>query len=433
MDYIKRAFLYLRRRIGKSLLLILVTTTSLIAILTGLTIQNALLKSSENNKKPLGSTVILSSRQHQLTQRALSSGFDSTDFWSYPIADAGRAQVSRKIAKRLARLSNVASYQIHSQAQVEAASFRVPPLNTDSKQSATAKGLLSNNQVTIFGISANLDDPNFQAKKYSIIRGRGIYNSDLGSHNVVIERSLALEDDIDIGHIIKVRNSQNRVSSLKVVGIYTAKGANGHLFRALEDPSRTIFASYSLASNLAGNAGMVTQAAYTLANRQQEHAFIEKANQLIPSPLQLTSTDRLYRAVTTWIQALSRIALRFIWSAVIAGSLILFIILAVMAKTRQKEVCLLIALGEKKGKIAGQFFIETGLVLLISLILTGAFGNFFSSLIGAQIITHTAIFSTPLGISSLIILVVLGIIMVSVATGLSLFIVLRSKFNQVVF
>ncbi|MCV3296947.1 ABC transporter permease [Oenococcus kitaharae] len=433
MDYIKRAFLYLRRRIGKSLLLILVTTTSLIVILTGLSIQNALLKSSENNKKPLGNTVILSSRHHQLTQKALLSGFASTGFWSYPAADSGQAAVSRKIAKRLAQLNNVVSYQIHSQTQVRAASFRLPPLKANSKQSVEATIPLSSNQITIFGLSTNLDDPNFQARKYAIIKGRGIYNSDLGSHNVVIEKSLALADNIDIGHIIRVRNSQSRVSSLKVVGIYTAKGANGHLFRALEDPSRTIFASYSLASNLAGNAGVVTQAAYTLANRKQERAFMERANQLIPASLQLTSNDQLYLAVTTWIQDLSRTALRLIWSAVIAGSLILFIILAIVARKRQKEVCLLMALGEKKGKIAGQFFIETGLVLLISLILTGAFGSFFSGLIGTQVIAHPAFFSTPLDINSLIILVVLGIIMVSVATGLSLFIVLRSKFDRIAF
>ncbi|MFT8916591.1 MAG: ABC transporter permease [Oenococcus sp.] len=350
MDYIKRAFLYLRRRIGKSLLLILVTTTSLIVILTGLSIQNALLKSSENNKKPLGNTVILSSRHHQLTQKALLSGFASTGFWSYPAADSGQAAVSRKIAKRLAQLNNVVSYQIHSQTQVRAASFRLPPLKANSKQSVEATIPLSSNQITIFGLSTNLDDPNFQARKYAIIKGRGIYNSDLGSHNVVIEKSLALADNIDIGHIIRVRNSQSRVSSLKVVGIYTAKGANGHLFRTLEDPSRTIFASYSLASNLAGNAGVVTQAAYTLANRKQERAFMERANQLVPASLQLTSNDQLYLAVTTWIQDLSRTALRLIWSAVIAGSLILFIILAIVARKRQKEVCLLMALGEKKEK-----------------------------------------------------------------------------------
>ncbi|MFT8916592.1 MAG: hypothetical protein ABF899_01870 [Oenococcus sp.] len=73
------------------------------------------------------------------------------------------------------------------------------------------------------------------------------------------------------------------------------------------------------------------------------------------------------------------------------------------------------------------------MVLLISLILTGAFGSFFSGLIVTQAIAHPAFFSTPLDINSLIILVVLGIIMVSVATGLSLFIVLRSKFDRIAF
>ncbi|AZZ61184.1 ABC transporter permease [Oenococcus sp. UCMA 16435] len=383
MDYIKRAFLYLRRKIGRSLLLTLVITAIMTFVLAGLIIQNAALTAVDNSKDSVGTTVALSANRQKLFKQNQSptgtSGFKSTN----------QVIISQKTANKLGSLSNVAAYQITATASVNASSFT----SVETSSSTSSKGGFSGTQTTetgdisISGVSTTAADSNFKNKNYVITKGRGIKVSDKNTNNVVIEKTLASDNKIKVGQTIKVKDSDGDVKSLKVVGIYQAKTSSSTSLTG-DDPSNTIYSSYTLASSLAGDNGKVSAVTYTLTNSSKEKAFVKKAKKLISSKLQLTTSDEIYELLSSSVKSIESIASKIVWIVAIAGIAILSLILILMIRERKHEIGVLMSLGEAKSKIVGQIFIETISILIISLFFAGIFGNLFGNVIGKQLVSQ---------------------------------------------
>ncbi|ABJ56397.1 ABC transporter permease [Oenococcus oeni] len=383
MDYIKRAFLYLRRKIGRSLLLTLVITAIMTFVLAGLIIQNAALTAVNNSKDSVGTTVALSANRQKLFKQNQgstgTSGFKSTN----------QAIITQKTANKLGSLSNVAAYQITATASVNASSFTAVKTSSSSSSKGGFSGMQSteSGDISISGVSTTAADSNFKNKNYVIIKGRGIKVSDKNTNNVVIEKTLASNNKIKVGKTIKIKNSDGDVKTLKVVGIYQAKTSSSASL-ATTDPSNTIYSSYTLASSLAGDGGKVSAVTYTLTDSSKEKAFVKKAKKLISSKLQLTTSDEIYELLSSSVKSIESIASKIVWIVAIAGIAILSLILILMIRERKHEIGVLMSLGEAKGKIIGQIFIETISILIISLFFAGIFGNLFGNVIGKQLVNQ---------------------------------------------
>ncbi|MDR0899020.1 MAG: ABC transporter permease [Lactobacillaceae bacterium] len=390
MDFLKRAWLYLTRKKGRTALLTLVTTAIMTFVLSGLLIQNAAITSSQNAQKSAGTTVVLSAnRQAMFNQNNSSSSSSSstTENNGRPSFNMNQTIIDVSTAEKIADLSNVSGYQMTSSATVTPDGFDLVTSSTSNQnnfgpQQDTSKAAIS-------GVSTTAADSNFKNENYVITSGRGIKTSDENTNNVVIETHLAEQNDLKVGSTIKVLDSNSESQTLTVVGIYEAKSTSAQAGPGATDPTNTIYSSYTLASSLSGNDGKVSNVTYTLTDSSKENSFVKAATKDIDTDtLQLTTSSQMYEMLNQPMKNVESFASKIVWVVAIAGTAILGLILMLLIRERAHEIGVLLALGESKIKIVGQFFAELFMVVLASMAISGVIGGFIGNSLGQTLINQ---------------------------------------------
>jgi len=369
MNFIKRAGITLWSRKGRTVLLVITASVVLMFVMAGLIIQNAALMSAKTATNSIGSTVTLSQNREKMMQKMqkkMSSSSATTD--QQPTFTQPTTTIAK--VKKIAALSNVASYNISTSASVNASGFNA--VSTSSASSQTGMGgpfgnSSSNGSIQINGVSTTAGSANFAAGTAKMISGRGIKASDENKNNVVIESELASANNLKVGDRIKFANTSDasKKTSVKVVGIYNAKTTTNGFSH--QDPSNTIYASYTLSNELAGTEGKVSNVTYTMADSSKTKAFIKVAKQM---------------------KDVANFASKIVWVVAIAGALILGLIILLMTRERRHEIGILVALGETKVKVVAQLFTELLIVLVVALGIATAAGTAVSGSISDRLVSQ---------------------------------------------
>lgn len=407
MDFIKRAGLYLRQKIGRTALITLVMSAIMIFVLAGIIIQSAAIQATNSAKNSAGTTVTLSADREKAfaSMRKSQSSSSSSSSSSSNAAPAAITMPSVKIktAEKIAALSNVAGYQYSNSASVNASGFSAV---TTSSSSGGGQGGFSGSSnsgdITISGVSTTAAETNFKSKSYKITSGRGITAADKNTNNVVIESELATSNSLKVGSTIKVKTTDDdsKTYTLNVVGIYKAKTSTSSQGGPnMSDPSNTIYSSYTFAGTVNGDTTSVTSVVYTLTDSSKEKAFTKQAKKLISSSFSLTSSSETYALLMKPMKNVQSFANKIVWIVGIAGTIILALITVLMIRERRHEIGVLMALGESKFKIVLQLFSELFAVLVLSLVIAGVAGNFVGNAVGKQLVSQqtTATQSTSTG------------------------------------
>ncbi|MDC2815839.1 ABC transporter permease [Leuconostoc suionicum] len=407
MDFIKRAGLYLRQKIGRTALITLVMSAIMIFVLAGIIIQSAAIQATNSAKNSAGTTVTLSADREKAfaSMRKSQSSSSSSSSSSSNAAPAAITMPSVKIktAEKIAALSNVAGYQYSNSVSVNASGFSAV---TTSSSSGGGQGGFSGSSnsgdITISGVSTTAAETNFKSKSYKITSGRGITAADKNTNNVVIESELATSNSLKVGSTIKVKTTDDdsKTYTLNVVGIYKAKTSTSSQGGPnMSDPSNTIYTSYTFAGTVNGDTTSVTSVVYTLTDSSKEKAFTKQAKKLISSSFSLTSSSETYALLMKPMKNVQSFANKIVWIVGIAGTIILALITVLMIRERRHEIGVLMALGESKFKIVLQLFSELFAVLVLSLVIAGVAGNFVGNAVGKQLVSQqtTATQSTSTG------------------------------------
>ena len=135
MNFIKRAFLSVKAKKGKSILQLFVFTVICVLVLSGLSIQSAASTSAELAKQQLGGTVTLSYDQEKMMQEqreARESAGSEEDRESFRFA---QTPVEVEDAEKLTTLTQLSGYNFTSRTQAAASSF--DPIETSSSASSS--------------------------------------------------------------------------------------------------------------------------------------------------------------------------------------------------------------------------------------------------------------------------------------------------------
>lgn len=136
MDFIKRAGLYLRQKIGRTALITLVMSAIMIFVLAGIIIQSAAIQATNSAKNSAGTMVTLSADREKAfaSMRKSQSSSSSSSSSSSNAAPAAITMPSVKIktAEKIAALSNVAGYQYSNSASVNASGFSAVTTSSSS-------------------------------------------------------------------------------------------------------------------------------------------------------------------------------------------------------------------------------------------------------------------------------------------------------------
>lgn len=386
MNYLKRSMLYLTHKKGQSLLLLLIMSAILVFVLSGIIIQNAAVSATNSVTKSAGTTISVSANRNKMFSKMRSSSSKSkTKTITTPT-------VSNTKIKEAGSLSTVAYYNITNTASVNASSFDTVSTSTGSQGGGMMKGGsgASTGNITIDGVSSTKLTSSFISKEDKIVSGRNITSSDANTKNVVIEKELASSNSIKVGDTITVKmtTSGKKKIKLKVVGIYKAKSTSSSGMPG-SDPSNTIYTSYTLPATITGTEGKSSTVTYTLSNSAKEKVTTKKIKSIInSSSFSVSSNDESYQQLLQPMKNVQSFAKKIVWLVAIAGTIILGLIIILSVRTRQREIGVLVSLGESKLRIIGQLFSELFVILIGAMVIALLLGNFVGNKVGNQLLAQ---------------------------------------------
>ncbi|MDR3189640.1 MAG: FtsX-like permease family protein [Lactobacillaceae bacterium] len=397
MNFIKRAGITLWARKGRTILLMITSSVILVFVMAGLIIQNAALTAAKTATNSIGSTVTLSADREKMfaEMKSQMSSSDSSTTTTRPTIVQPTTTVAK--VKKIAALSNVATYNISNTASVNASGFTAVTTTTSSEQGGFGGGMgggpggesANQGDISINGVSASSAVSAFTDGTAKITSGRAIKASDADSNNVIVESELATSNNLKVGQTIKVTDpaDTSKKTSLKIVGIYKVKTSTDGFSR--QDPSNTIYGSYTLANTLAGTVGKVSNVTFTMADPAKTKTFTKAAKTILnSSKLTLTTDESAYKQAASNMKGVASFASKIVWLVAIAGILILGLIILLMTRERRREIGILVSLGESKVKVVGQLFVELLAVLIIALGVATAAGTAVSGAVSETLVAQ---------------------------------------------
>lgn len=402
MNFIKRAWYSIIVKRGRTFLLIAVFSAILIFILAGLTIKSAALQASENAKENIGATATLSINRENMREQRGNQDKSTTE----KNESATERVVKLTDVEKIAQLDNVSSYNILSSTSAGATSkFTAVESSSDSSSTTDTKEAdgpgdgggpqQAQGDFAISGVLSTAALEAFSDDGNTIISGKAITEADKNTNNVMIESTLAEQNDLKVGDTFKITNATDTSVTYKMIvkGIYeTSEVADGMCMNfAFMDPVNTIYTSYTFANTMKGSTYKNTadSATYTLAQPKQLTAFVKQANKLIDTDtFELQTNDSLYQQMLKPISNITSFSENIVLLVSVAGTIILALIVMLTIRERKYEIGVLLALGENRFKVIAQFFTELILVLSLSLVIAGFSGSYVGNIVGEQLLAQ---------------------------------------------
>lgn len=399
MNYIKRAIQSLWAKKGRSILMIAVFSAILIFVLAGLTIRSGADLATTNAKKSVGATVTLSTNREAMFKNA-----DSEDENSRP--DPGsfeRTPVNLSDAEKIAKLDNVKSYSFEASTSADKSSG-ITPISSDSDEEESsdeqmsgfggqgAPGGMSQGDFQIKGVSESSSYSEFSSGTASIVKGEALTTSDEGTNNVLIEESLAEANELSVGDKFKIKDSDDKDVEVTIKGIYKTSNSGdsmGARFNFM-NPANTIFSSYTMVNTLTGSDGKtIDSAVYNLDDPKEMDSFVKQANKLIDTDtFSLETNDQMYQQMLQPLNNVSSFAKNIVILVAAAGVIILTLIIMLSIRERKYEIGVLLSLGESRGKVISQFFVEIFVCMVFALGIAAASGNVVGNAVGNQLLSQ---------------------------------------------
>jgi putative ABC transport system permease protein len=404
MDFLRRAWLFTKAKVGRTALLILTMTAVLVFVLAGLVINNSANKSIETAKQEAGATVTLSVNRENMMKRPDESSSTSTDekptFEMTPVKESD--------AEKIADLSGVKSYSFTKQTSATKGDGIEPITTSDStssdnstsSQTDSAQGGMpggpgggmmqqQSGDFRVVGTNDLASSTDFSGGTNEITDGRALTADDEGTKNVVIEENLASENDLKVGDTFKLEDDDAKAYTVKIVGIYKSSASVDTMAQQFSfmNVSNQIYSSLSFANTLAGTTGTLDSAVYNLSNPKNTDAFVAKAEKLIDTDTySVTSNDAMYQQMLAPLNNVAKFSKNIVWLVAIAGAIILTLIMLLMVRERRGEIGILMSMGESRKKIIGQFFTEVLMITAVSVGLATAIGGPVGNVIGSQLL-----------------------------------------------
>ncbi|HFK0528614.1 ABC transporter permease [Listeria monocytogenes] len=411
MNFFKRAWLSMKARKGRSVLQLIIFTVVCVLILSGFTIQSAADKASELAREQLGGTVTLTvDREKQMqAMRDEAASSDSSSTESKPQFESSPIDVSD--ANELAKLNHVASYNYYSSTQALASGFDPIESSGDTSSSSDETSTTTETQgpgggqggpqmvdadLSISGLLDSATSTDFEAGTSELTSGVAITSADKDKNVAMVEENLAEENDWKVGDSFTVTSSDgNTKVTLKIVGIYKTTDSGSDMAQNFSflNPYNKVYVPYTVANTIKGSnyKNTVDSAVYTMDDAANISAFEKEAKKVDSidwDTFKLDANDTLYQQMIGPINSIASFSKNVVYIVSIAGALILGLLVMMQVRDRKYEMGVLLAIGEKRGKLIAQFFVEILIVALVSFGLAAASSHYVAQLAGNQLLAQ---------------------------------------------
>ncbi|PTC14731.1 ABC transporter permease [Bacillus wiedmannii] len=396
MNFMKRAILSMKKRIGTSLILMAVFLIVTNLVLSGFTIQNASKKAADAARKKLGADVTLSLDFDKLGQQARETG----EMPNPP-------KLNTKEADQLAKSKYVKDYNyITSTFGISDGLKLVGASEGEEEEEGKGKAGMAavrggsgsgteidmNSSFMIEGVRKTALQESFKNGKSKIIDGKPITEQMKDQNVALMEKRLAELNNLKVGDKVKVQSGDKKETlEVEIIGIYeTNEQAMGQQAPPIMDPANKLYMPHSTMKKLEIDQGISSiQVVYFLKDPQNIEAFKEEAKKsdIDFNYYKLDAHDSLYKQMIGPIENISSTSQMIIYIVSIAGAIILGLIIMLSIKARRKEMGILLSIGEKKWKLMAQFVVEVVCIAILAFGLSITTGAKISQFIGNNLLS----------------------------------------------
>ncbi|HDR7688990.1 ABC transporter permease [Bacillus toyonensis] len=374
MNFIKRSFLSLQSRKGKSLILLAIFLVVINLVFAGFTIQSASSKATDLARQQLGADISLKIDLDKYLEEQNSN--------QNAIGGNRVPSIEKKEADKLKNSKYLDHYNYLKSANAELKELH----NVEPPGGAQSFGPNNNLNFTLQGVRDFSSLEAAQDKKLKLVEGEGITPKTVGKNVAMIEKKLAEKNNLKVGdklQIGEVMEEELTTKELEIIGIYESKeeapSFGGQSFALLE-PANKIYVPYSVMNSM-------ENAIYSLKDPKDIDAFKEEAKKLgLPAYYELDAQDNVYKQMMGPIENIASFSKTIVIMVSIAGAMILGLIIMLSIKERRKEMGILLSIGEKKWKLMGQLLVEVLCIAVLAFGLSLATGEKVSQKVGDNLL-----------------------------------------------
>ncbi|PEJ08389.1 ABC transporter permease [Bacillus wiedmannii] len=393
MNFMKRAILSMKKRIGTSLILMAVFLIVTNLVLSGFTIQNASKKAADAARKKLGADVTLSLDFDKLGQQARETG----EMPNPP-------KLKTKETDQLANSKYVKDYNYIANTFGISDGLKLVGASEGEEgngkvgMAAVRGGSSSGTEIDmnasfmIEGVRKTALQESFKNGKSKIIDGKPITEQMKDQNVALMEKRLAELNNLKVGDKVKVQSGDKKETlEIEIIGIYeTNEQAMGQQAPPIMDPTNKLYMPHSTMKKLEVDQGISSvQVVYFLNDPKYIDAFKKEAKKsnIDFNYYKLDAHDSLYKQMIGPIENISSTSQMIIYIVSIAGAIILGLIIMLSIKGRRKEMGILLSIGEKKWKLMAQFVVEVVCVAILAFGLSITTGAKVSQYIGDNLLS----------------------------------------------
>jgi len=395
MNFIKRAILSMKKRIGTSLILVAVFLIVTNLVLAGFAIQNASKKAADAARKKLGADVTLGLDFDKLGQQARETG----EMPKPP-------KLNTKEADQLAKSKFVKDYNYITNTFGISDGFKLVGASEGEDEGKGRVGMVAaaggsgsgseidmNSSLMIEGVRKTVLQENFKNGKSKIIDGKPITEKMKDQNVTLMEKRLAEQNNLKVGDKIKIQSGDKKQTlEFEIIGIYeTNEQPMGQHAPPMMDPANKLYMPYSTLKKLETDDGMGNsiQAVYFLNDPQYIDGFKKEAKKsdIDFNYFKLDAHDSLYKQMIGPIENIASTSQMIIYMVSIAGAIILGLIIMLSIKARRKEMGILLSIGEKKWKLMAQFVVEVVCIAILAFGLSLTTGAKVSQFVGDNLLS----------------------------------------------
>lgn len=373
MNCMKRAFLYVTRKRGKSLVLFTILLIMATFVLTGLSIGKASKTAQQNMRHKLGGVFLLSVNYSD-SNPYLITETNENGFILY-----SSQQIKPTTVSHIRQIPGVkfCDAGVESLAQFEQVTLFPGniPVDEEFVHSTTVNGVWRSDENSLF-----------TDKSLTLTEGRHITEKDNGA--AIICKDLAERSGLKSGDTITTTNTKGKKIQVKIIGLFSPKETEGfgEQVTSYDKIQNRVFLDLNTVIAMEDGPAIqgFTDIKITVEDPEEIEQIMEQAKaspDLKPNAFTVTRDDEAYQSAEASLTQLDGLVTSLLLIIAVVSAIILSLILTLWAKSRIHETGVLLSLGVKKVDIIGQYLIE---VLLIAVL---AFGlSFFtSSLVGNSI------------------------------------------------
>lgn len=334
MPFYQRGVLYLTRKRAKSILLLMIFLFV--------------------NSMILGTNMILHAAQS--TEAAMKEKTKAKVVCE--MADAGQP-VTEEGAREIGNLDAVTS--INRMGQQAAYLPELLPVTGNTSTEA------DNQKVSLLSFDDMETDSPFADQSFRLTEGRLIGPD--SRYCAVVNQGFAQANGLKVGDTFSLENEEGKKTTVEIIGEYLAGNETRQEKEtlALYRQENQIYIDNTAYLELSGEKGFYKLSAY-VSQPELLDSLAGEIQEIVGEKAEVTTSDTLYQQMKAPLTQITRVVSLMRLLAFGTGTAVVSLLLCMWMRSRQKEMAVLLSMGEGKSVIFWQALLESAVVFLIALL-----------------------------------------------------------------